>query len=204
MGRDVSADDRGLNGEVGYCYQPTKKWAQRSMDYRKLRTWYGSPADVRTFSSHIPFPSISGQVSVRHEEVGGEDLVVLHEDLRDFYREYYLSAKDDYAPRRIVQRMKQKLKMPEHDATGTMEIETGKWPFRRRETRTVTIPAEPLKYLDWNYGHWDMDTTIVAIARRPDGQWFVSESVTSFPFYRRTETFKAEGLSFASVPETGV
>ena len=190
------------NGEVGYFYQPTKKWAQRSTDYRKLRTWYGSPADVRTFSSHLPFPSISGRVSVRHEQVNGEDLVVLHEDLRDIYREYYLSAKDDYAPRRIVQRMKQKPAMPEHDVTSTVERETGRWPFRHWETNTVTIPAEPLKYLDWNHGQWDMDITIVGNTRRPDGQWFVSESVTSFPFFRRTEIFKAEGLSFAPVPET--
>lgn len=188
------------NGDIGYSYQPSTRWAQRSTNYPEMLRWYGSPVPVRSFSWHIPFPSVTGQVTLRNEQVDGENLVVLHEDLGKLYREYYLSPKQGYAPKRIVQRMKEKRAMPEGGITGTIEYETGKWPFRSRKTQRTTTPAEPLKFLDWNHGAWDSDTTITAIARRPDGQWFVTGSTTTYPFFRRTETFKAEKLSFAPLP----
>lgn len=194
------------NGESGSYYNPTTQSAGRVTDYRWLLSmiWYGSPdaspAAVRFFSFRAPFPAIIGQVTLRHEQVNGEDLIVLHEDLANLYREYYLSPKDDCAPRRIIQRQKEKLKLPEQGLTGTFEYETGKWPFRHKATRQIKTPAEPLKFLDWDHDPLDSDTIITATTRRPDGQWFVTESTTTYSFFRRTETFKAENLCFTPLP----
>lgn len=194
------------NGESGSYYYPTSQSAGRVTDYGRLlpMIWYGSPgaspAAVRFFSFGAPFPAIIGQTTLRHEQVNGEDLVVLHEDFANQYREYYLSPRDDYAPRRIIQRQKQKLKLPEQGLTGTAEYETGTWPFRHKVTWQIKTPVEPMKFLDWDHDPRDRDTTITAITRRPDGQWFVIESTTTYPFFHRTESFKAENLSFTLLP----
>ena len=78
--------------------------AGRVTDFGRLlpMIWYGSPgaspAAVRFFSFGAPFPAFIGQITLRREQVNGEDLVVLHEDFANQYREHFLSPKDDYAP----------------------------------------------------------------------------------------------------------
>ena len=189
------------NGKRGTAYQSKPKWAKSFGDRDDMMRMDGSPEPVRFFSWRMAFPTSSAAVSVRHEVVNGEELVVLREDSGDvLYREYYLAAKEGLVPRRIVQRMKLKQKMPEQDVRSTIETETGRWWNRSRTTREVVIPAAPLKLLDWNHGTWDSETTVTGYVVRPDGKWFVTQSTTVYPFFRRTETFKAENVSFSPLP----
>lgn len=188
------------DGERGTAYQSKPKWAKSYGDRDDMMRMDGSPAAVRFFSWYAPFPSSSAAVSVRHEVVNGEELVVLQEDTGEVCREYYLAAKEGLVPRRIVQRMKQKPTMPEQDVKGTVETETGRWWNRTRSTREVVIPAAPLKLLDWSHGPWDSETTVTGYVLRPDGKWFVTQSTTVHPFFRRTQTFKAQNVSFSPRP----
>ena len=195
---DVSPITMAWNGERGMCYQPKEKWATASGDRDKMMIMDGSPVPVRFFSWRVAFPASSAAVSVRHEVVNGEELVVLREDSGNIYREYYLAAKEGLVPRRIVQRMKEKLWMPDQDLRGSIETESGRWWWNRsRSTSEVVIPAAPLKLLDWNHGAWDSETTVTGYVVRPDGKWFVTQSTTVYPFFGRTETFRAENVSFA-------
>lgn len=192
----------------GQGFRGSETWKADGKDYSPPATEFHHDwmSEGRRACGFMPLPTSFNQVSVRRETYNGEMCVVLRDDFVPLYREYYLSEKDGWIPKRIIQRQKPEervpLTLPTTDRTCGVESETGRWPFQTRRTTYITVPAAAFKELDLNWRVMDSDTTVTNWVKRPDGKWFITESTTTYPLFRRTEHFRVENLSFEAVPDS--